>query len=71
MQNAGKVRNSGFEVQVGHNNRIGDWTYNVGANFSRVSTKILDPKGGDTPGQSVGDPLWAYYGYVCDWHLQG
>ena len=22
--------------------------------------------GGDTPGQSVGDPLWAYYGYVCD-----
>lgn len=66
MQNAGKVRNSGFEVQVGHNNRIGDWTYNVGANFSRVSTKILDLKGGDTPGQSVGDPLWAYYGYVCD-----
>lgn len=52
MQNAGKIRNSGFEVQVGHNNRIGDWTYNVGANFSRVSTKILDLKGGDTPGQS-------------------
>ena len=26
----------------------------------------MDLKGGDTPGQSVGDPLWAYYGYVCD-----
>ena len=29
-----------------------------------VTTKIIDLKGGDTPGQSVGDPLWAYYGYV-------
>ena len=66
MQNAGKVRNTGIEVQVGHNNKIGDWSYNIGANFSYVSTKILDLKGGDTPGQSVGDPLWTYYGYVCD-----
>lgn len=66
MQNAGKVRNTGIELQIGHNNRIGDWSYNIGANFSYVSTKILDLKGGDTPGQSVGDPLWTYYGYVCD-----
>ena len=66
MQNAGKVRNTGIELQIGHNNRIGDWSYNIGANLSYVSTKILDLKGGDTPGQSVGDPLWTYYGYVCD-----
>lgn len=66
MQNAGKVRNTGIELQIGHNNQIGDWSYNIGANFSYVSTKILDLKGGDTPGQSVGDPLWTYYGYVCD-----
>lgn len=66
MQNAGKVRNTGVEIQLGHNNKIGDWSYNVGASFSYVSTKIIDLKGGDTPGRSVGDPLWTYYGYVCD-----
>lgn len=66
MQNAGVVRNTGIELQLGHNNRINDWTYSVGANFSYVTTKIIDLKGGDTPGQSVGDPLWTYYGYVCD-----
>ncbi len=66
MQNAGVVRNTGIELQLGHNNRINDWSYSIGANFSYVTTKIMDLKGGDTPGQSVGDPLWAYYGYVCD-----
>ena len=66
MQNAGVVRNTGIELQLGHNNRINDWSYSIGANFSYVTTKIIDLKGGDTPGQSVGDPLWAYYGYVCD-----
>ena len=66
MQNAGVVRNTGIELQLGHNNRINDWSYSIGANFSYVTTKIIDLKGGDTPGQSVGDPLCAYYGYVCD-----
>ena len=65
MQNAGVVRNTGIELQLGHNNRINDWSYSIGANFSYVTTKIMDLKGGDTPGQSVGDPLWAYYGYVA------
>ena len=58
MQNAGVVRNTGIELQLGHNNRINDWSYSIGANFSYVTTKIMDLKGGDTPGQSVGDPLW-------------
>ena len=66
MQNAGVVRNTGIELQLGHNNRIDNWNYSVGANFSYVTTQIIDLKGGDTPGQSVGDPLWTYYGYVCD-----
>ena len=66
MQNAGVVRNTGLELQLGHNNKIGDFTYSIGANFSYVTTEILDLKGGDVPGQSVGDPLWAYYGYVCE-----
>ena len=66
MQNAGKVRNTGFEFQANYNNRCGELIYSVTGNFSYVRNKIVDLSGGDTPGQSVGDPLWAYYGYVCD-----
>lgn len=65
-QNAGAVRNTGFELQLGHNNRIGEWQYSATANVSYVKNKITDLKGADTPGQSVGDPLSAYYGYVCE-----
>ena len=61
MQNAGVVRNTGIELQLGHNNRINDWSYSIGANFSYVTTKIMDLKGGDTPGQSVGDHITATY----------
>lgn len=39
MQNAGVVRNTGIELQLGHNNRINDWSYSIGANFSYVTTK--------------------------------
>lgn len=42
MQNAGVVRNTGIELQLGHNNRINDWSYSIGANFSYVTTKIMD-----------------------------
>lgn len=65
-QNAGAVRNTGFELQIGHSNRIGELQYSATANISYVKNKITDLKGADTPGQSVGDPLSAYYGYVCE-----
>lgn len=66
MQNAGEVRNTGFELQLGHNNRINDFQYSATANISYVKNEITDLKGSDTPGQSVGDPLSAYFGYVCE-----
>lgn len=66
MQNAGAVRNTGFELQLGHNNRISDFQYSATANISYVKNKITDLKGADTPGQSVGDPLSAYFGYICE-----
>ena len=66
MQNAGEVRNTGFELQLGHNNRINDFQYSATANISYVKNEITDLKGADTPGQSVGDPLSAYFGYVCE-----
>ena len=65
-QNAGKVRNTGVELQIGHNNRVRDFNYSATFNFSYVHNEITDLKGGDTPGRSVGDPIHNIYGYICD-----
>ena len=66
MQNAGKVRNTGVEFQIGHNNQIRDFKYNASFNFSYVHNEITDLSGGDVPGRSVGDPINNIYGYVCE-----
>ena len=66
MQNAGKVRNTGVELQLTHNNQVRDFRYNVAFNFSYVHNEITDLSGGDTPGRSVGDPINNIYGYVCE-----
>lgn len=66
MQNAGKVRNTGMEIQLSHNNQINDFRYYATFNFSYVHNEITDLSGGDTPGRSVGDPINNIYGYVCE-----
>lgn len=66
MQNAGKVRNTGMEMLVGHTNQIRDFRYFASFNFSYVHNEITDLSGGDIPGRSVGDPINNIYGYVCE-----
>ena len=61
-QNAGKVRNTGLELQLGHNNQVNDFRYFATFNFSYVHNEITDLSGGDTPGRSVGDPINNIYG---------
>ncbi len=65
-QNAGKVRNTGVELLLTHNNQVRDFNYFATINFSYVHNEITDLKGGDTPGRSVGDPINNIYGYVCE-----
>lgn len=66
MQNAGKVRNTGFEFALTHRNQIDRFKYSASFNFSYVKNEITDLNGGDTPGRSVGDPVDNIYGYVCE-----
>lgn len=72
-QNVGSVQNTGFELTLGHNNRIGkDWKYNVSLNMSYNKNKILDMAG--TEGPTSDSNIWnlegyainSYYGYVAD-----
>ncbi len=66
VQNAGKVRNIGFDLQLRHSNQIRDFSYHGTFNFGYVHNEITDLAGGDTPGRSVGDPINNIYGYVCE-----
>lgn len=65
-QNAGKVRNRGWELSVGYNDHKGDWGWHANVNFSGVSNKIVDNKGIDTySGQTInreGYAIGSYYG---------
>ena len=44
-QNAGVVRNAGWELAVGYHDQKGDWNWGIDANISDVYNKILDMKG--------------------------
>lgn len=71
-QNVGSVENRGFELVLGHNNRIGkDWSYNLSLNMGYNKNEIIDMAGTDGP---IDDTQWniegygvsSYYGYVAD-----
>lgn len=73
-ENAGIVKNTGWEIDIRWNDRIGkDWRYGASFNLSDVHNKITD-FGGLAPSitnaghsiRRVGDPIDAFYGYVFD-----
>lgn len=44
-QNAGKVRNTGWELSIGYNNRWRDFSFGVQANVADVKNEIIDMRG--------------------------
>ncbi|WP_161947534.1 SusC/RagA family TonB-linked outer membrane protein [Proteiniphilum saccharofermentans] len=69
VQNAGVVSNKGIDLNLQHRHQIGDFSYNISANFSYVknevkqlATVIQDINSG----LFVGYPLQSIYGYVAD-----
>ncbi|MBB6237461.1 TonB-linked SusC/RagA family outer membrane protein [Pedobacter sp. AK013] len=72
--NAASTRNTGFELAVTHNNRIGkDFTFSVGGNLSLIKSKITkigdnnnDLFADDLYIQRVGESLGSFYGYIAD-----
>lgn len=65
-QNAGEVRNRGWELAVNYNDHHGDWAWQAGFSLSKVNNEITDNKGIDTYGwQSInreGYAIGSYYG---------
>ncbi|MCH5232923.1 MAG: TonB-dependent receptor [Muribaculaceae bacterium] len=72
-QNAGKVKNTGVDVNIQHINRINqDWSYNIGLNFGYNHNEIVTLEGLEGPTGSSpqwyleGQPIGVYYGYIAE-----
>lgn len=69
-QNAGKVRNTGWEIGVNYHKKFGDFALALGASISDVKNKITDMHGttstnGDIRNQE-GSSVNSIYGLICD-----
>lgn len=67
--NLGKTKNSGFELEVKHRNKVGKFNYYVNATFSRAKNEILNMD--EAPYMTdyrkrEGHPIGQYFGLICD-----
>ena len=75
-QNIGKVRNTGLELALNHNNKVGDFSYSIGGNIATNRNRITNMEGSDNMIQNGGDkirfilkegePIGSFYGYKTD-----
>lgn len=68
FRNAGKVRNTGWDLSITHRNRINDFNYSVGLVLSDVKNEITDLMGSGPyidahQIRQVGYPIDALFGY--------
>lgn len=67
-QNAGQVRNIGWELGLGYHDSRGDFSYGIDANISDVMNEITDMKGtssGSVVRNQEGSAVNSFYGYEC------
>lgn len=74
--NTGKLSNKGYELEIGHQNQIGDFQYYVNANLTYVRNKVMtlgvgnvtQPNGmvGNGVDLFIGYPMQMFYGYKTD-----
>lgn len=68
-QNAGTVKNEGWEIDASHRNTLGDFSYNITGNFSVGNNSVLKiaQLEKDIPnGLFIGESLRSIYGYMAD-----
>ena len=76
VQNSGRLENKGFEFTLGHQNSVGNFTYNISSNLTILNNRMLDlgvgnivqPNGtvGNGSDLFIGEPIDIYYGFVAD-----
>lgn len=69
QKNTGSMYTNGFEIDLGWNDQIGDFSYSVSVNFSDFVSKMGDLGGTEFLGDQVkmeGSEFNEWYGYVSD-----
>jgi TonB-dependent starch-binding outer membrane protein SusC len=63
--NAGQVRNTGIEMELGYRESRGDWHYSGSVNWTNAKNEVIDLEGRDlrTSGIVEGYPLRSFFGY--------
>lgn len=65
VQNLAVVDNSGFEVSLSHTNRVGDFTYQLGAHLTKIRNEVVELMGEEVISGSritrAGDPIESWY----------
>lgn len=75
--NAGKIRNTGIELTLSHHKQLGDFRYDISANFTSIKNKVLSLGGSESPIDDTiffdymvrtqkGEPMRQMYGYVME-----
>ncbi|MBP1637405.1 MAG: TonB dependent receptor [Bacteroidetes bacterium] len=69
--NAASVKNTGWDVELGYNDKWKDWSFGAKINVSGVKNEITDLKGKQSwiNGWTInleGNPINSYYGYKAD-----
>jgi len=81
-QNVGSMKNNGFELQLGYNDRVGDFQWNASGNFSVITNKVLHlaegvsniesgsdadfTEGLNPTNTAVGQAIQSFYGWVVE-----
>lgn len=69
QKNTGKMTTNGYDIEVGWNDRISDFSYGVSVNFSDFTSKMGDLGGTQFLGDKVkleGSEFDEWYGYLSD-----
>ncbi len=81
-QNVASMKNTGFELQLGYNDRAGDFRWNATGNLSIITNKVLSlasgvpnieagadvdlSEGYNITNTAVGHPIQSFYGWVVE-----
>lgn len=72
-ENAGSMRNNGWDLTATWRDKVKDFSYSITGNLSDVKNTITNLYGKEYVGTQItreGDPIYSWYGYLSDGYFQ-
>ena len=65
--NTGSLENKGWEFEIGHQNKVGEFSYHVNGNFSIIKNKVISLGVGDVEQKSGMSKVMVA---ICSWVIR-